>query len=223
MSDKKHMHVLSELYAHPIAHNIDWQDLIPALASIGLTHADKNGGHHFTRNGHTVELGHANHKDLDPEEVLKLRHFIYDSAASKDMTPDLANDIIVAIDHHRAIVFHDPGTAFESRTQEHASQAKFRILHQRPTSPPFSNVGPGIDNDYYDSVIKEMSQAKRIVILSHGTSSSNAASQLMTKISERNPEVAHRIAAIQRCDLEAMTEPQMVSLGKQLLSPEHSS
>jgi hypothetical protein len=222
MSDKKHVHMLSELYAHPIAHNIEWRDLIPALTSIGLTHVDKNGDHHFTRNDHTVAFGHANHDTLDAEEILKLRHFIRDSAAAKNKTPDLANDIIVAIDHHRAIVFHDPDTAFESRTEEHADQTKFRVLHKHPKSPPFSNVGPGIDDDYYDSVIKEMANARRIVILGHGTSASNAASQLMAKISEKNPETASRIVAIQRCDLEAMTEPQMISLGKQLLSPEHS-
>src|SRR6266702_3851215 len=223
MSDKKHVHMLSELYAHTIARNIEWRELIPAWASIGLAHTNTNGCHHFTRNGHTVALGHADHDILSAEEILKLRHFIYDSAASKNVAPDLVNDIIVAIDHHQAIIFHDPGTAFESRTEEHANQPTFRVLHKRPTSPPFSNVGPDVDNEYYGSMIKEMSRAKRIVILGHGTSSSNAASQLMAKLSEKNPEIAHRIAAIQRCDLEAMTEPQMISLGKQLLSPEYSS
>jgi len=67
-------------------------------------------------------------------------------------------------------------------------------------------------------MITEMSHAGRIVLLGHGTGSSNAASQLLAKISEHNPEVASRIVAVQRCDLEAMTEPQMISLGKQLLS-----
>jgi hypothetical protein len=218
MSYKKHVHMLSELYAHPIAHNIEWRELIPALASIGIAHADRNGGgHHFTRNGHTVALGHANHGPLDAEEILKLRHFIYDSAAFKNKVPDLAKDIIVAIDHHQAIVFHDLGTMHESRAEEHADQVRFRVLHKRPTSPPFSNVGPDIDDDYYDAILDEMSSAERIVILGHGTGASNAASQLMGKISEKNPEIASRVAAIQRCDLEAMTEPQMISLGKQLL------
>ena len=219
MSDKKHVHMVSELYAHPIARNVKWQELIPALASIGLVHADKNGGHHFTRNGHTVALGQASHSTLGADEIMKLRHFIYTSAASKNKAADLAKDIIVAIDYHQAIIFHDPGTAFASRTEEHSDQAAFRVLHKRPTSPPFGNAGPTIDTDYYDSILDEMSNASRIVILGHGTSTSNAASQLMAQVSEKNPEIAYRIAAIVRCDLEAMTEPQMISLGKQLLSP----
>jgi hypothetical protein len=217
MSDKKHIHVLSELYAHPIAHNIKWQELIPGLTSVGIIYTDKNGSHHFTRNGHTVVLGHANRDNLDAEEILKLRHFISTSAVSQNETPGLAQDIIVAIDHHQAIIFHAPGTAFETRTEQHADQVKFRVLHKHPTSPPFSNNGPDIDDEYYDAMINEMSKARRIVVLGHGTGTSNAASQLIAKLFDKNPEIAHRIAAIQRCDLEAMSEPQMISLGEQLL------
>jgi hypothetical protein len=222
MSNKKHVHMLGELYAHPISHNIEWGELIPALHSIGLDYADANGGHHFMRNGHTVTFRHANHNTLDEEEILKLRHFIHDSAVTKDKTSDLANDVIVAVDHHQAIIFHDPGTAFESKTEKHADQTEFRVLHKHPKNPPFSNVGPDIDDDYYSSMIEEMANARRIVILGHGTSASNAAIQLMAKVSEKNSEIASRIVAIRRCDLEAMTEPQMISLGKQLLSPVHS-
>jgi hypothetical protein len=221
MSDKKHVHILSELYAHPIAHNIKWQELIPALTSIGFVPTDRNDGSHFMRNGHTIALGH-NNTTVSIEEILTLRHFIATSAKSKNKTPDLADDIIVAVNHRQAIIFHDLGTELESTSKEYADLTKSRVLHKRPTSPPFSNVGPDIDDDYYDGMIKEMSNAKRIVILSHGTGASNAASQLMSKISERDPEVAHRVAAIQRCDLEAMTEPQMLSLGKQLFSPERA-
>jgi hypothetical protein len=56
MSDRKHIHIISELYAHPISHNIKWQELIPTLASIGLISEDKNGGRHFVRNAGKVRL-----------------------------------------------------------------------------------------------------------------------------------------------------------------------
>ncbi|HEY5695371.1 MAG TPA: hypothetical protein VIQ80_00900 [Candidatus Saccharimonadales bacterium] len=213
MSDKKHLRMLDELYAHPIAHNLEWVELIPALASIGVEHTEKNGSHHFTRNGHTVAFEHRD--ALDEEEIMKLRHFLRTSTESD--APNLAGDMILAIDHHKAVVFRDPGTTFESRVEEHADLTKGRILHTRPTSTPFRNSGPEIDEDYYDSIVEEMAKAKSIAILSHGTSSSNAAMQLLAKIRDKNPELLHRIAAIKRCDLEAMSEPQMESLGKKLL------
>lgn len=220
MSDKKHLHILSELYAHPIAHNLKWQELIPGLTSIGLVHESKNGSHHFSRNGHTIVLGHANHEMLDIGEMLKLRHFMATSAAAQNETPDLAKDAVVTMDYHQAIIFHAPGTVSETRTEQRADQSASRVLHKHPTSPPFSNVGPEIDDDYYTAVVNELSNTRRIVILGHGTGSSNAASQLIAKIANKNPEISHKIAAVQHCDLEAMTEPQMISLGARLLSPE---
>jgi predicted RNA binding protein YcfA (HicA-like mRNA interferase family) len=217
MSEKKHIHMLSELYAHPIAHNIKWDDLIPALSSVGFMHDEKNGSHHFTRNGHTIVFEHSGHDILDENEIIKLRHFLHASAISKNRNPDLAKDMIIAIDHRQAIIFRDPGTTSESRAEEHADLSQGRVLHRRPTAPPYSNIGPMEDGTYYDAVIRDMGNARRIVILSHGTGSSNAASALMTRIYEKNPGLAHQVAAVQRCDLEAMTEPQIVSLGKKLL------
>lgn len=220
MSDRKHTHTLSELYAHPIAHNIEWIELIPALASVGLVHTEKNGSRHFTRNGHTVAFEISNGSTMDEDEIMKLRHFLRSSAVSANDNPDLAQDMVVAIDHHQAAIYHSPGETNEFRAQEHADLTKARILHTRPTCPPYSNTGPIIDEDYYKSVIQDMAGARRIVILSHGTGSSNAASQLMARIREHQPKLAHRVVALQRCDLEAMTEPQVVGLGKKLLGSE---
>lgn len=223
MSDKKHIHILSELYIHPIAHNIKWQELIPGLASIGIVYNDKGGRHHLIRNGHIVVLGHTAHHVLDAEEILKLRHFISLSTVSQNKTPDQVQDIIVAMDHHQAIIFHSPGTPSETRTEQHAGQGKFRVLHKHPTSPPFSSNNANMDDKYYNAIINDVSKAKRIVVLGHGTGTSNAASQLIAEIFNKNPEIAYRIAAILRCDLEAMSESQMISLGEQLLSPEQSA
>jgi hypothetical protein len=217
MSGRKHAHILSELYAHPIAHNIEWVELIPALASVGMVHAEKNGSYHFTRNGRTVVFEVSKGATLGEDEIMKLRHFLRSSAASANDNPDLTQDMVVAIDQHQAAIYSSPGEASESRAQEHADLTKARILHTRPTSPPYSNTGPVIDEDYYRSVIGDLANARRIAILSHGTGSSNAASQLMARIREYHPELAHRVVAIQRCDLEAMSEAQIIGLGKKLL------
>lgn len=217
MSDKKHVHVLSELYAHPIAHNIEWFELIPALSSVGVEHEEAGGNHHFTRNGHTVVFEYASHDTLDEEEIMKLRHFLHVSALPKDEQQHEARDAVVAIDFHAAVVFYNPGAAAEARTELHANLTKGRKIHTHPTHSPYHDERPIIDSEYYTAIIKELESARRIVVLSHGTGSSSAASQLMAKIRELRPELGQRIVAIQRCDLNAMTEPQMVALGKKLL------
>lgn len=216
MSDKKHAHILSELYAHPIAHNLEWRELMSALLSIGVDVSEENGKSHLKRNGHAVAFTQSAKKTLDVDEIMKLRHFLHQSSLS-DEDNDMANDMIVTIDYRKAVIIRSPGTTREVRSEEHADLTKLRVLHKRPTSPPYSNVGPIVDDDYYDAVIKDMSGANRIVILSHGTGMSSAASRLMTIIHKESPDLARRIVAIKRCDLEAMTEPQLVALGTELL------
>lgn len=217
MSENKHIHVLSELYAHPIAHNIKWQDLLPGLTSIGII----SDNQHLTRNGHTVTFDHAKHDTLDPEEIVKLRHFMAISTTPQNEAPDLVQDIVIAMDHHRAVIFQAPGTASQIRTVLHADETRSRELHKHPTRPPFSDNETNIDHNYYDAIVSEMSKAKRIVILGHGTGTSNATSQLIAKVSTKNPKILHRIAAVQRCDLEALSESQIVNLGEKLLNIKH--
>lgn len=217
MSEQKHVRILGQLSAHPIARNIEWSELIPTLSTIGLLQAEKNGSYHFTRNGHTIAFEISHHKTLDIDDVLKLRHFLQLSAQPESDNLDLAKPAVVAIDHHQTTVYHSPGTASEQRVRLRADLTDRRILHTRPTSPPFHEVSPVADSDYYESVITEIAKSERIVILSHGTGTSNAAIQLLAIMRKKHPELVNRIAAIKNCDLEAMTEPQLLKAGLEAL------
>jgi hypothetical protein len=196
-----------------MARNIEWSELIPALSSIGLLQTEKNGSCHLTRNGHTLVFEISHRKELDVEDVLKLRHFLQVSAVPEDSNTNLMKDAVVVLDHHHAIICHNPGTPSEQRIKLHVDLTKDRILHTHPTSAPFHESSPRVDSDYYESVIKEMAKSNRIVILSHGTGTSNAASQLLAILHKTHPGLVDRIVAIKNCDIEAMTEPQLIQSG----------
>jgi hypothetical protein len=217
MSQKKHLHALSELSAHPIARNIEWSDLIPALSSIGSVHVESNGNYHFTRNNHTISIQQPREKTVSMEDVLKIRQFLKASATPKDVEPSLQRSLIVAIDHHKAIIVHNPQEQDQSIEKIEADLSAGRMLHQIKREAPFSDNNPTDDPHYFDLVIKAMMKSERIVILSHGTGSSNAAQKLMTIVSEEHPQIMHKIIAVAKVDLEAMTEPQIVARGTELL------
>jgi hypothetical protein len=217
MSEKKHLHTLSELSAHPIARNIEWSELIPALSSIGLLQTEKNGKYHFERNGHTISFEPSHHKVLGTEEVLNLRHFLVISAEPVDSNASEGHGVIVAIDYHRAFICHDPGLETESQQYVHADLQKGRKLHTRPTSLPFNDSHPTVDRLYYGAVIKEIMNSNRIVILGHGTGSSNASAPLLNLMNQKYPELMYRVVAVMRCDLEAMTEDELIKAGTRLL------
>ena len=218
MSLKKHLHILSELSAHPIARNIEWSDLIPALASIGLLHHESNNKYEFSRNGHKVLFEQPRTKMLDIEEVLKLRHFLQSSAQPETVNAILHAAVIVAVDHHNATIFHNPGTEQASTQKLHADLEKGRILHKTKHHPSFGDTDPVDDPQYFEDLIKSMQKSNSVVVLSHGTGSSSAAEKLLAVIAEHHPQVAQKIIAVQKCDLEAMTEPQLIALGIRLLT-----
>ncbi len=129
----------------------------------------------------------------------------------------LQNSEVVAVDHHNATIIHNPGTDSESIEKFHADLTKARILHKTKQSPTFSDQNPTDSSGYFNSIIKSMLKSQRIVILSHGTSSSSAAEKLFTVIQEKYPTITQKIIAIKKCDLEAMTEPEIIALGIELL------
>ncbi|MGD8373649.1 MAG: hypothetical protein PVI21_02210 [Candidatus Woesebacteria bacterium] len=216
MSDKKHIDVLSKIYAHPLVHNIKWIDLEPALRTLGVFRADKNGSHHFTRGGRTVVFEYENGDTLSADDIVKLRHFINISAGD-DNEGDLQDDAVLAIDYQRAIIFFAPDLDGQNREVVKSKSPKTRILHAKPTAPPYSNAGPEVDQKYFDDIIKDIAKAKRVVILCHGSNTSNAAFRLMQIIRQKHSTLAHRVAAIKRCDLGAMSERQMLQSGVDLL------
>jgi hypothetical protein len=99
----------------------------------------------------------------------------------------------------------------------HANLQKSRKLHVRPTSLPFNDSHPTVDGEYFGTVIKEIMNSSRIVILGHGTSSSNASVPLLHLMDEKYPQLMSRVVAVMRCDLEAMTEEELIKAGTKLL------
>jgi hypothetical protein len=218
MSQRKHQHILSELNAHPINHNIEWVELLSALESIGLLDNESNGKHHFSRSGHTLVLDQSHDKTLSEDAVMRLRNFLKISAVAEAPIENMT-DMIVAIDHHHAIIWHSPGTPKESIKHLHAVQSEGKTLHFHPTSPPFHDSNPKVDKEFFEAVVDEMRPGGRIAILSHGTGSSRGSDHLLEVIQKKRPELAKRILKVITCDLEAMTEPELAKLGMTIVNP----
>ena len=217
MSQKKHLHVLSELSAHPIARNIEWKDLIPALASIGLLHAHSNNTYEFIRNDHKIVFERSPQKTLDTGEVLKLRHFLIESSHSDHVDANLEHATVIALDYHNATVIHNPGTKHEVTKKVHADLSGSRELRKSPTAANLTDENLQYSPEYFESIIKIMEKSPKNVILSHGTGTSDAGEKLLEIITDKHANVLNTIAAVQKCDIEAMTEPQISALGAKLL------
>lgn len=72
----RHRKILNALFAHPIANNVDFNDVVHVLEELGAE-IDNKSGHRIgvTLNGHTVAFTHVHH-DLPKEEVIQIRKFL---------------------------------------------------------------------------------------------------------------------------------------------------
>lgn len=191
--------------------------MIPALASIGLLHVESNGNYEFSRNGLRLVFPHPRQKTLDIEDIIKIRHFLRDSAHRESIDPQLNNTLILAVDYHKTLAVYNPTTDTQEIEKILANLSNGRILHKRPQTPPFHDSDPMYDPKYFEAVIHSMTKASRVVVLSHGTGSSSAAERLVEITTKKHPELLHKIVAMKKCDLEAMTEAQLIALGTELL------
>jgi hypothetical protein len=80
MSETKHQKVLAKIFAHPLSHSIEWRELVAALKSIGTLEGEPNGKYHFAYNRHILSLEEPSSKDVNKGEILRLRHFLKQSA-----------------------------------------------------------------------------------------------------------------------------------------------
>ncbi|HWG15169.1 MAG TPA: hypothetical protein VG268_18020 [Streptosporangiaceae bacterium] len=72
-----HRDTLNKIFAHPVSHNVEWQDVIGLLGAVG--DIEERGGNKFgvTLGGETEVLHrHGSAKSLDADEVLSLRKLL---------------------------------------------------------------------------------------------------------------------------------------------------
>ena len=77
---------------------------------------------------------------------------------------------------------------------------------------------PAEDLAFYDTIADALGEADRIVLLSHGKGVSNAAGFLVERLEKYHPRISAKIVRQADVDTSAMTEGQVLELGRQALA-----
>ena len=71
-----HRDTLKKIFAHPVSHNVEWQDVIGLLGAVGDIE-ERHGNLAVTLGGETEVLHrHGSAKDLDADAVMSLRKLL---------------------------------------------------------------------------------------------------------------------------------------------------
>jgi hypothetical protein len=219
-----HRRALDAIFRHPVAHNLEWSDIITLIAKLGDVSEKANsefvfevaGKRHLMRKPHT--------KDLTTSEVIDLRHFLEQvglspKPQSRPGTDPAAPNLLVVVDHHGAKIFHVDVSSADASEHEIKPYDPHHFLHHLAHKDQSRERGQRAPEEaaYYEKIAAALAPAGTIVVVGHGAGKSNAAHHLTEFLRAHHRQTYQRIVREIVADLSSITTPQLLDLARQVL------
>jgi hypothetical protein len=224
---------IDALYRHPIAHNIEWSDVVTLFTKLGTVHQkpqnaiafEINGEHRLVRKPHT--------KDLTAAEVMEFRHMLTRagwSAASANETTAIsdgpretaaaAEDLLVVVDHHETRLYRLDVRSNDPVDDVIRPYDPHHFLHHlsHKDQPRERGQRAAEDPGFYQRIAAAVVASGRVVVIGHGEGHSNAAHHLIGYLKLHHPETARKVTCEVVADLSSLTPAQLLVLGRRALS-----
>ena len=217
---------LEAIFHHPAPHNLGWMDVLRLLKHLGSADERADGKYSLMINGNHLVLHKPHGKHLDASQVADLRHYFGLSGISPDNpygTPAAAKsssvDVVVLIDHHGAKLYQIHLSS-DQQAETVAPYDPHHFLHHLRHRDEMREHGqrPAEDLTFYERIADALRDVDRVVLLSHGTGSSNASNVLAEQLKKRHPGIYARIVRQADVNTSAMTEAEILAYGRQALA-----
>ncbi len=212
------------LFRHPSSHNLKWHDVIHLFQQLGSVTEKPNHEYVFAAGDvqHVMRRPHS--KDVTPEEMRDLRHFIADSAppaGPAEIPPEIAQalDLLIVIDHREARIFAADLPAQGAVEQDIRPYDPYHYLRHlaHKNQPQERGQRAPEDATYYERIAQAAIGAQRIVIIGRGTGKSDAAHHLVEYLAKKHVETSQKILPELTADLSHITEPELLTLARKAL------
>ena len=130
-------------------------------------------------------------------------------------------DMIVAIDHQSARLFHASQSLAGSTQPLALTPHDPHGFHRHLTHKKEANYeGERVPEDpqFYEHIAAALTGAHRILIIGHGTGKSDAGIHLMDELKKRHVAVADKVLDVIAADLSHMTDGQILALARSHLT-----
>ena len=206
-----HLRTYTTLFQHPLAHNLEWNDVHALLRQLAKVEEEPNGKLKVTRNGQVMILPLPRTKDVsEPDEVMALRHFLEQSDQAVAAAAGPEAHWLVVIDHHEARIYRstEPG-AVPQQIRPHAPEDFFR---HAPNSKDFSRGQEKPDpNSFFEPVAGLLNGAGAVLVFGSGTGTANEMDQFVAWLQQHRPAVAKRVVGSEVIDPHHLTEAQVLA------------
>ena len=221
-----HLKTLEAVFRHPVAHNLEWMDVVTLMEKIGVVQRRTDDKFAFDVAGQHYVMHKPHAKELTSSEVADLRHFLQRAgwspagpSAATAATAPAALSLLVAVDHHGASIYRIDAASADAARLEIRPYDPHHFLHHLTHKDQSREQGQRAPEEpaFYERIAEAVATAGRIVIVGHGTGKSNAASHLMEYLRTHRRETYLRVVREIEADLSAVTTPQLLQLAEQAL------
>jgi hypothetical protein len=206
-----HRTTYNAVFQHPVARNLKWVDVRSMLAALADSIHENGDVLKVIRHGKTLSLHRPKRSGMDDiAELMKVRHFLEQSAAAALEPAAGGKQLLVVIDHHEARVYAalEHGTT-PRRIIPHDADGKARYLH-RVDDDSNGQRKPEL-RSFYEAVATALAGAEAILLFGNGTGASSAMEHLSAQLRQRHPDLAGRVIASAVIDEAHLTEDQLLA------------
>jgi len=216
---------LEAVFHHPMAHDLDWDDLLALIRRLGDAHEQSNNEFVFELAGRRHIMDKPHTRFLTGEAVLDVRQFILKagfsparpSQAAADPTP-AAPDLLIVADHQGAKIFRVDVSSDNASEHVIAPYDPHRLLHHLVHKDQ-SERGQRAPEEpaYYERIADAAALGGNIVVVGQGTSQGDAAHHLVDYLKAHHNKTYRRVVREIVTNLSDITQPQLLDLASQAL------
>lgn len=221
--ESAHDHTIEMLFRHPLAHNLEWREVLALMERIGEVEKKGRGEFVFKLSHERILVHEPHNKDLSGPEVMLLRQFMERAGWLHGQPPTTrlptltAPTLMVVVDHHEARLFRIDAAAAGATKRTIHPYDPHHFLHHLTHKGESREPGQRIHEDpsFYKKIAAALVGTADIVVVGHGTGKSSAARHLIEFLATHNPETHRRIVSEVTADLSSATTPQLLELADQ--------
>ena len=215
--NRHHLRVLQEIFAHPLPHNLEWNDVVGLIGHLGSALERHDGKYEFQIGTAKWVFTKPHHKDVSVDEILELRRFLTEAGVGAGTLAPQALPTVALIDHHEARFF-EPASTGGLAEREHLQPKdphgfRRRLEHRKEADYKGERV-PEAD-EYYERITERLKVASRIVLIGDATAKSSAMTYLLAYLQETHKDVAARVVAAVDAELSSITLGEIERIAKE--------
>jgi hypothetical protein len=212
---------LDAISRHPVAHNLEWSDVISLFEKLGTVERKANSEFVFQIGPERHLMRRPHSKDLTASEVVELRHFLsrtrWSPEAKAEPVADAAPaapNLMVVVDHHGAKIYHVDVASDDASKHTIRPYDPHHFLHHLVHKDQSREEGQRAaeDSSFYERIAQALAAGGKLVVVGHGKGKSNAAHHLTEYLRSHHREIHDRIVFEATADLSSVTPPQLLEM-----------